>query len=647
MKKLNACIGNILMAVAILFPLSVMGQADYSVAKINPALVKDADAVLRVDEVFWDIKSQAEAVRKTRLVVTIFNENGEEHYGTLGVGYDKFTKVIDISGTLYDENGKQVKKLKNADIEDYSNGIAGDDISDSRAKRASFGKKSYQYPYTIEYVQEVRTRNMMFYPNWTPEPEEGCAVEYSVFKIKTPAGFEFRYKEYNGAPAVKKSKDADGADIYEWISKDYVRPKTSDLYPLPGYDRTPMVEVAPADFEVQDYKGNFRTWEDFSRFYYTLNAGRDVLPANVQEEVKALVKDADTDREKIERIYKWMQGRSRYVSIQLGIGGWQTIDAATVARTGYGDCKALTNFTLAALKVAGVPACAALIRAGKEALIRPDFPMSRFNHVIACAFAGKDTVWLECTSPTTKPNFMGSFTGGRPALLVLPTGGKLVATPDYKAPQNVRRSVSSVKLNETGDGEIESRAVYTGLQHEPRISILQQASKEEQKKWLVSHINLPSMDLQGFELTEGQDKEPSVTEKLTLNVRNCATKTGTRLFVKPSLLSRSFGFPATSERTTDFYLPVSEYNFTDLDTVSYAVPANYKLETTLPAFQIASAFGNYELKTTFENNRLICTRKVVMNGGRYESKDFAAWVDFLKKIRKADRAQVVFVENKL
>lgn len=629
------------------FPLAVSGQTDFSVAKIKPELVKDADAVIRVDEMLWDIKSQAEAVRTTRLVVTIFNETGEDHYGTLMVGYDKFNKVSDISGTLYDENGRQIKRLKNADIEDYGNGVSGDDISDSRMRRASFGKKSYQYPYTIEYVQEIRTRNMMFYPNWTPEPEEGCAVEYSVFRVKAPAGFEFRYKEYNGAPTVKKSKDADGADLYEWSARDYVRKKSTDLYPLPEYDRTPMVEVAAAAFEVQDYKGNFKSWEDLSHFYYTLNAGRDVLPANVQNEVKALIKDARTEREKIERIYKWMQGRSRYVSIQLGIGGWQTIDAATVAQTGYGDCKALTNFTLAALKVAGVPAYAALIRAGKEARIRPDFPMSRFNHVIACALAGKDTVWLECTSQKTSPNFMGSFTGSRPALLVMPSGGKLVMTPDYKASQNVKSSQAKVKLSETGDGEIETRAMYTGLQHEPRISVVQRATREEQKKWLVSHINLPSMDLQRFELTEGPDKEPSVTEKLTLNVRNCATKTGTRLFIKPSLLSRPLELPAMTERTTDFYLPVSDYNFTDLDTVSYEVPVSYKLETTLPAFQISSAFGSYELKTVYENNKLICARKVVMNGGRYGSKDFAAWVDFLKKIRKADRAQVVFVENKL
>jgi hypothetical protein len=162
----------------------------------------------------------------------------------------------------------------------------------------------------------------------------------------------------------------------------------------------------------------------------------------------------------------------------------------------------------------------------------------------------------------------------------------------------------------------------------------------------VNHINLPSLDLQRFELMEEKGTEPGIRESLSMNVRNCATKTGTRLFVKPSLLSRPFELPTVSERTTDFYLPLSEYNFTDLDTMSYQIPENYKLETTLPAFQASSVFGTYELKTVLDNNRLICSRKVVINGGRYASKDFSAWVDFLKKIRKADRTQVVFVASK-
>jgi hypothetical protein len=623
-----------------------MAQSEFAVSKIKPELAKDADAVIRSNETMWEIESKSEARHRNRTVVTIFNEKGETEHGVLMVGYDKFTKIMDISGNLYDSEGELVKKLKNSDIQDFGYGSGGDDITDARIKMADFEKKTYSYPYTIEYTFESRKRNMMFFPSWSPVASTGSALEHSGYTIKAPAGFKFRYKEYNGIPAVVKTTEA-GADIYKWTMDNQPVAKKNDFYPLHEMDHSPMVMAAPSDFEIQDYKGNFNSWEDLSKFYYTLNAGRDMLPPAIVAEIKTVIKDAKTDREKVDLIYKWMQARSRYVSIQLGIGGWQTIDATTVANKGYGDCKALTNFTLAALKSAGITSYAALIRAGDEEKIKADFPSSQFNHVIACAIVAKDTVWLECTEQRVRPNFMGTFTGNRHALLVMPEGGKLVSTLDYKSNQNIRSSKANINLAESGDGQVDVQVFYAGVQQESRSGVLHNGTKEEQKKWLINHINLPSLDLQRFELSEGKELEPTITEKLTLNVRNCATKTGTRLFIKPSLLSRPFELPAVSERTTDFYLPVSAYNFTDLDTVTYQVPAGYKLETTLPVVQISSIFGSYESTTVLDNNRLVCSRKVVMNGGRYDSKDFQAWVDFLKKIRKADRAQVVFVENKL
>ncbi|KAA6440447.1 DUF3857 domain-containing protein [Dyadobacter flavalbus] len=642
--KIKFLISCMLVQVYIALSSSVSGQS-YDVSKISPELMKDADAVIRLDETFWEIESKGEARLHSRTVVTVLNEKGEEEYSRLMVGYDKFTKITDISGSLYAADGKLVKKLKNADIDDYGYGSSGDDITDARVKLADFGKKSYPYPYTIEYSYETRDRNMMFYPKWMPVANVHAAVEHAEYKIKAPAGFKFRYKEYNGISPVKKSV-ADGADVYLWTIENYAVNPKRDLYPLPLMEFTPMVMAAPSEFEIQDYRGNFDSWEDLSRFYYTLNAGRDVLPPAIVSEIKTLVKDVRSEKEKVQRIYKWMQSRSRYVSIQLGIGGWQTIDALTVANKGYGDCKALTNFTLAALRQAGITCYPALIRAGEGAQMKTDFPSSQFNHVIACAIAAKDTMWLECTSQTTQPDFMGTFTGSRHALLVMPEGGKLVSTRDYKSHHNIRNSRTSVNLEESGNGQVEVHALYAGLQQESRNRLLHNGNKEEQRKWLMNHINLPSLDLQQFELMEGKDQEPTITEKLSLNIRNCATKAGARLFVKPNLLSRPMELPVLTERTTDFYLPFSEYNFTDLDTVSYVIPAAYKLETTLPAYQISSLFGTYESKISYADNKLVCSRKLVLNGGRYESKDFAAWIDFLKKIRKADRAQVVFVENK-
>ena len=618
------------------------GQGEFSAEKITPALLKDADAVIRLEERIFEVQSKSEAKMRRRWVITILNENGESEYNQTVIGYDKLTKITDLSGVIYGADGKVLKKLKASDIEDYS--ASGNEVTDNRVKVVEFGKKSYPYPYTLELSYEIRDKNMMFYPSWDPLGGSKTSVEKSVFKITVPPGFMFRYKEYNGVSAVEKSKDKNGNDNYQWAINN-IPAVTAESFQLPDIDLNPMVLTAPSEFEIQDYSGNFTSWQDMSKFYYALNAGRDVLPAATVEEIKNLVKDSKTEKEKVYRIYKWAQGRTRYYSIQLGIGGWQTIDATTVATKGYGDCKALTNFVLASLKQAGIESYAALIRAGDGEKINTEFPSSQFNHVIACSVADKDTIWLECTSQTSLPNYMGSFTGNRHALLVMPQNGKLVATPGYDSKSNFRQRNASIKLDENGVGQLSTKTVYGGLQHETRKRLLDDTSRDDQQKWLLNNLNLPSVELKKFEFAKGASQQPVITETLEMSVRSFAGKTGSRLFLKPNLMARTVELPVSAERKNDFYLPLGTYNFTDGDSLSFELPAGFVPESALPAFKIQSIFGEYEAVATLTDNKLLYNRKLTVRGGRYKKADYNAWLDFLKAIKKADRAQVVLVKK--
>ena len=127
------------------------------------------------------------------------------------------------------------------------------------------------------------------------------------------------------------------------------------------------------------------SWADLSRWTYELNAGRAELPPALVAGMQALVQGETDERARIRKVYKFLQANTRYISVQLGLGGWQTFPASSVAANGYGDCKALTNYCQALLGAAGIKAHAALVRAGSdEQDIRTDFPSSQFNHVVLC-----------------------------------------------------------------------------------------------------------------------------------------------------------------------------------------------------------------------------------------------------------------------
>ena len=106
-----------------------------------------------------------------------------------------------------------------------------------------------------------------------------------------------------------------------------------------------------------------------------------------------------------------MQKKTRYVNVSIGIGGWQPFDAATVDKTSYGDCKALSNFTKSLLSVVGIKSFYALNNAGSDAnSIDRSFPSAQFNHAFVCVPLDRDTIWLECTNQRYPCGFNSDFT---------------------------------------------------------------------------------------------------------------------------------------------------------------------------------------------------------------------------------------------
>ncbi|GGD54862.1 hypothetical protein GCM10011514_18800 [Emticicia aquatilis] len=619
---------------------SVFAQK-YPVSTIPAELKEKAHAVVREHKTSFIVKDIGSAVTKVEGAITILDEKGEQHT-TLVIPYNKFTKVNDMEAQLYDETGKKIKSLKRDDIESIGGSSGANNIDDSFVKYASLTHT--KYPYTIVFSYEFTTKNMMFYPSWEAIPynAEATSVEQASFMVSMPNGVQLRYKEQNMLNKVVMGRDGDKF-LYSWevsnlkaIEREPYSPSLSEILPT--------VYTAPTLFKVDDYEGNIQSWADLAKFYGNLNKDREKLPAELITKIKDLVKNETDETKKIKKVYEYLQANTRYVSIQLGIGGWQSMKSEDVANKGYGDCKALTTFTMGMLRELGIKSYQALVKAGDDANdILTDFPSFQFNHVFLCVPQTKDTLWLECTSQTNAFGYLSDFTSNRHVVLIQENGGKLVKTPTYRPNDNMMVRKGKFVLTEDGNAEAEIETRLSGLQQDSHAGVIHTLGTDEQKKWLTNNMSLSSVEIKQFSLTEKREKIPSVSEKMTLALRNISNKSGTRIFLTPNLLNQARTVPLPNpDRKVDFEL---SGNYMDVDSISFQIPAGFSSEYLPEPTKIQSKFGTYTTNVQMTGDKILYVRQITLLQGRYPAAAFNEFVDFRKKIVKADKNQIVLVKK--
>jgi transglutaminase-like putative cysteine protease len=611
------------------------GDGRYAVSGISPVLLLNANAIVRLEELKFEIRSTKETIQTNHYVITVFNENGDR-WAEFSEYYDNMQSITAVEGVLYDAQGSQLKKMKKKDLQDFNGASEGTFVDDSRVKYHNFYQRSY--PYTVEYTVEITHRSTLFFPMWSPRSGSGISVEKSSLSVVCPSSYQFRYKSflYNGEPAVVNERNTRTTRWSVTNQPAIVKESYSPLW----HELSTVVILGPTEFQVDNYKGNMMSWKDFGKFVYSLKAGRDVLPENVKQTVHQIADALADPRQKISRLYEYMQKNTRYVGVQLGIGGWQPFDAKYVAANGYGDCKALVNYMYSLLKEAGVNSYYTLIRAGKNAsYITSDFPSQQFNHVILCVPLQKDTVWLECTSQTLPAGYLGDFTAGRFALMVDETGGQLVHTPEYGKKENLQLRHIKAVLEDNGTLQLTASTNYEGLQQDNIHDLINNLSRDKVKEYLHEELDFATYDVKQFDYREHKTAMPEIDEALDISVSNYATITGKRLFIIPNIMTRSYQKPiAYSPRRYDILLGME---YTDVDTVAIQLPDGYEAEAIPADVSLTTAFGTYQSTVKLEGNKIYYYRRMEQSGGRFPAADYPQLLKFYEAIYKADRARIV------
>ncbi|MCC8410261.1 DUF3857 domain-containing protein [Mucilaginibacter sp. UR6-1] len=621
--------------------LAARAQQNLDVSLVPKQLLPYASSVIRYCDESVQVDDPGSQTYRIKKAITIFNSSGDSDAEIL-VWHDKSTSIRSIKGLVYDGSGKLLSKFSESNFEDAYAGNNFSLFEDTRVMH--FRPAVVDYPYTIAYEYETREKQTLYFSRWLPANNTNMAVEHSTFTFICKPGFNIRYKEVNLPVKVQTGTNKAGMNTFTWQVSN-LKATREEPYSADPETFLAMVKIAPVNFKYGALNGSFNNWNELGKWMYTrLLAGRQVLAPATVADVKELVKDIPDEKARAKKIYEYMQQRTRYISIQIGIGGFQPFPATDVDRLNYGDCKALVNYTQALLAAANIPSYYCVVEAGSRKVnFDPVFAsMNDGNHVILCLPFKNDTTWLECTSQKMPFGYLGDFTDDRTVLACTPEGGMILHTPKYIAEKNLQVRKAELTLDSAGEVAGSMKTVYKGTQYENQEELTYEAPADQLKQIKKTyHIN--NLEIGRLKFDKIKNIYPELNEELQFSARNYASIAGSKLHFTPNLANRSRGIREVRNRLTDVCI---QRGYTDEDEIIYTLPANnYRHEKKPIAISIDKPFGKYTASLTLQGNKLIYKRNMKLIDGTYPKETYAEMVKFFEDIVDADNYSAILVKE--
>lgn len=605
------------------------------VSLIPDSLKTNAYAVLRSNIVEFDMASETSATQNVTYTITVLDKKGNDMAG-FRYPADKFRRLKSFSAKLFDANGNQIDNFKLSDVKatEWSDAYTlAQDVT-----YHYFDCASPVLPYTIKYEYSVEYKNgILVFPGFYPQDTYNLSVENAEYRLLIPAGCEYQNKTHNLPVAPQKSNNPKDKSLLWKVNG--LKAVEYEAFAGQLDDIAPLMFIRPVSFSYDGIKGRISDWNELGAWIYDLVKGRDVLPEDAKAKIRDLVKDAKTDREKVKILYDHLGNTTRYVSIQLGIGGYQPMKAAEVYKTGFGDCKALTNYMKAMLSVVGIPSVYTAIRLdAANKTIYPDFAnFNQMNHVVLQVPLPGDTLWLECTNPRTPFGFVHNGISGHDALLITENGGRIARTTDYADTLNLESFNARVALTAEGRARVETEKSCR-FRIFDLYDDFSTTKPSEQNDLLRAGIKLAHATVSGINFKEEKTSAPSLDINFVWDTNNYGTRTGTRLFVPVNPFRNGYSNLKKNKRTRDIKIHNGYY---DADTIELQIPEGYEIESVPANVQLVTDFGTYELKLDVKEAKILINNQLFIKAGDWNVSLYPSFVEFLTKVTDTYGSKIV------
>jgi hypothetical protein len=620
---------------------SVRNDTIYALA-VNPADYPDKSAAYLLDDGVVRYEADGTGSRTYRQVVQILKDDAVENWAEMSFSYApehqrltiNWIRVVKPDGTVVSDKPTQVQDA------DVPAAMSNPVYSNRKVKRVTLAGVAVgtmvDYSYTIEELKPYLTGD--FTDSWSVST--GLPTRRSRFVVDVPVSMKPRIVERN-LTFKRATQESNGRRVYTWAMHDVPVVK-SQMFAADSNGVYMSVDVsAPLK------------WGDIAHWYAGLTKGRYALTPTLSHTIDSLVSGAHSLDDSLRILQRWVAQDFRYVSIDLGIGGYQPRLPADVFTTGYGDCKDKTTLFVAALKHLGVTAYPVLLAAGGG--VERDLPaIEQFDHAIAAiARPHGGYTFVDLTSELTPFGQLPYGPQGEFALVVHPDGsGEEVTLPEdsIAANRSELHLVGTLSPEGIFDGRFEQSAA--GIQQYSLrgafSSPLDSSARERVERKVASGFfpGATGDSLVGF---DGKDLQAPAKLSLLIHGGQATQQSGDLVFLTlpfgnmerlGSLVSE---LKSEGERVFPIDARAVIGPYTNVEEIRVTLPDGW--HARLPeSVHASSVFGRYDVDYTQNGRELRMSRKLVGATGIYgpdKIGELEAWLSAVAK----DNAKFIVLER--
>lgn len=607
---------------------------NYASFLIPDSLKINANSVIRNNILEVTINSIKSITTKKHSVVTVLNELGNKNID-LYEYYDNDTEIKSLSVKVYNGLGKEIKKISKNKFIDVSAVSGGTLYSDAKVMYVEYTPTTY--PYTVVFESEIKSSSTGVIPRWNPIPNYFISVQKSTYIVNTPPEVILKKRETNFNDFLIEDVSTENKIHYTLYNQPAKKYEQSSLA---FFNTMPSVWLALNNFTLKKVEGKSANWKEFGTWMQKkLLANKITLEEKTKLEIKSLVKNAKTDIEKARIVYNYMQDKTRYISVQVGIGGWEPITAKDVDKLGYGDCKGLSNYMKALLLTVGIESNYTIVYANRRRDIDTDFASIQGNHAILNIPNKGNDIWLECTSQTMPFGFLGSFTDDRDVLVITPEGGVIKRTPAYKNETNHQQTKATIVIDYKGNVTADLERVSKGIQYGDKFRIENKSEKDLKKHYLTNVWDYNNnLEISTIDLDNNKD-DVIFTEKLAIKIDEYATVNTNDLLLRLNVFNKYSNVPKRYRNRKES-LQVNR-GFLDEDEFIFTIPEGYLINQLPTSKKITNKFGVYNISVEKLNEKTIVYKKYfLLKEGIYPKEDYKSYRSFLKMVSKHENSRI-------